>query len=238
MSRPTPVRRKTPRPYRIVHEDRHLLVIDKDPGVLSVPIPGKRSRNLQELLDRYLESQKRDALPVHRIDRYTSGLVVFAKHPKARENLVRQFRARTPERVYQALVRGTVAADSGTLRHSLELTTDGFRQQVAREGGTPAVTHYRVLERLPGATLLEVRLESGLKNQIRVQFRAAGHPLVGDRHYSHAEKSEEVLGRQALHAWQLAFLHPDSGHPVRFEAPLPEDFERALRRLRSRPKQA
>jgi 23S rRNA pseudouridine1911/1915/1917 synthase len=238
LSRPSTARRQGPRPYRIVHEDRHLLVADKDPGVLTVPIPGKHSRNLQELLDRYLVSQKREALPVHRIDRYTSGLVVFAKHPKARENLVRQFRARTPERVYQALVRGTVPADTGTLRHNLELTTDGFRQRVAREGGTPAVTHYRVLERLPDTTLLEVRLESGLKNQIRVQFRAAGHPLVGDRHYSQAEQATEVLTRQALHAWQLAFLHPDGGRPVRFEAPLATDFERALRRLRSGPKKA
>lgn len=238
MSRTRPAHRPPPRPYRIVYEDRHLLVADKDPGVLTVPIPGKRSRNLKELLDRYLESQKKEALPVHRIDRYTSGLVVFAKHAKAREKLVRQFRAHTPERVYQALVRGVVAADSGTLRHHLELISDGFRQQVAREGGTAAVTHYRVLERLRTATVLEVRLESGLKNQIRVQFRAAGHPLVGDRHYSQAEQATEVLTRQALHAWQLAFLHPDTDQLLRFTAPLPEDFLRAVRRLRAVPRKS
>jgi 23S rRNA pseudouridine1911/1915/1917 synthase len=220
------------RPYRIVFEDRHMLVADKDPGVLSVPIPNKRSPNLKDLLDRYLLSQKREALPVHRIDRYTSGLVVFAKHPKARENLVAQFRARTPERVYLALVRGDLANDSGTLRHHLELTTDGFRQRVAREGGTEAVTHYRVLERLRDATLLEVRLESGLKNQIRVQFRAAGHPLVGDRHYEHSEQAEKTLSRQALHAWKLVVVHPDNGKPLHLEAPPPRDFELTLERLR------
>ena len=109
--------RRTQRPYRIVHEDPHLLVADKDAGILTVPIPGKRSRNLKELLDHYLVSQRRDALPVHRIDRYTSGLVVFAKHRKSRENLVAQFRARTPERVYQALVRGKLTADSNGSEH-------------------------------------------------------------------------------------------------------------------------
>jgi 23S rRNA pseudouridine1911/1915/1917 synthase len=222
----------SPRPFRIVFEDVHLIVADKDAGILTVPIPGKRSRNLKELLDRYLRSQKRDALPVHRIDRYTSGLVVFAKNRRAWQRLVAQFRARSPERVYLALVRGEVAGDGGTLRHRLELTQDGFRQRIARQGGTEAVTHYRVLERLPGATLLEVRLESGLKNQIRVQFRAAGHALVGDRHYAREEAGEPFLKRQALHAHRLGFLHPATGKPVSFEAPLAGDMERLIARLR------
>ncbi|MHB8766622.1 MAG: RluA family pseudouridine synthase, partial [Deferrisomatales bacterium] len=188
-------RRDRQRPFRIVHEDSHLLVADKDPGILTVPLPGKQSRNLKALLDRYLVSQKREALPVHRIDRHTSGLVVFAKNRGAWQHLVAQFRARTPERVYLALVRGEVPAESGTLRHRLELTTDGFRQRVVTQGGTEAVTHYQVAERLGGATLLEVRLESGLKNQIRVQFRAAGHPLVGDQHYAADELRAATLGR-------------------------------------------
>ncbi len=220
--------------FRIVHEDPHLLVADKAPGVLTVPLPAKRSRNLEDLLNRYLVSQKRRARPVHRIDRYTSGLVVFAKSHRAWQDLVAQFRARTPERVYLALVRGRVAADHGTLRHRLERTRDGFRQRVVARGGTEAVTHYRVLERLPGATWLEVRLETGLKNQIRVQFRAAGHPLVGDRHYSHEERAETRLGRQALHAWRLGFRHPDTRRPVAFEAPVPPDLDRVLHRLRRR----
>lgn len=220
------------RPFRIVYEDVHLVVADKDAGILTVPIPGKQSRNLKQLLDRYLLSQKRSALPVHRIDRYTSGLVVFAKSRTAWQNLVYQFRGRSPERTYLALVRGAVAAESGTLRHRLELTADGFRQRVVPQGGTEAVTHYTVREHLRGATLLEVRLESGLKNQIRVQFRAAGHPLVGDRHYAAEEAREARLQRQALHAWKLAFLHPATGKPVAFEAPLAPDMERLIERLR------
>lgn len=225
-------RAKRSRRYRIMHEDPHLLVVDKEPGVLTVPIPGKQSLNLKDLLDRYLVSQKRQALPVHRIDRYTSGLVVFAKSRRAWERLVAQFRSRSPERIYLAVVRGDVSQDRGTLRHRLELTTDGFRQRLAREGGTEAVTHYRVLERLQGATLLEVRLESGLKNQIRIQFRAAGHPLVGDRHYAVEEASEKLLKRQALHAWKLTFEHPATGRPASFEAPLPSDMRRLVERLK------
>lgn len=227
-----PRRRSRQSPFRIVQEDVHLLVADKDPGVLTVPIPGKHSRNLKDLLDRYLVSQKREALPVHRIDRYTSGLVVFAKNRPAWQSLVQQFRSRTPERVYLALVRGEVAEEAGTLRHRLELTTDGFRQRVVAQGGTEAVTHYRVRERLRGVTLLEVRLESGLKNQIRVQFRAAGHSLVGDRHYAAEEAREMRLQRQALHAWRLAFVHPGTDRPVSYEAPLAPDMERLIERLR------
>ncbi len=231
-SRDSRPRRPRRGPFRIVFEDTHLLVVDKPAGLLTVPIPGKRSRNLKELLDRYLTSQKRRARAVHRIDRYTSGLVVFAKGYRAWEGLVEQFRAHTPERVYLAVVRGTVEPPEGTLRHRLELTRDGFRQRVVERGGTPAVTHYRVLERFRGATLLELRLETGLKNQIRVQLRAAGHPLVGDRHYSVEEAAETRLGRQALHAWRLGFVHPVTGRPVRFEAPVPSDLERLLGRLR------
>ncbi len=220
--------------FRIVFEDPHLIVVDKPAGLLTVPVPGTRARNLQDLLDRYLISQKRTARAVHRIDRYTSGLVVFAKGRKAWEGLVAQFRARTPERVYLAVVRGRLEGDEGTLRHRLELTRDGFRQRVVERGGTPAVTHYRVLERFADATLVEVRLETGLKNQIRVQFRAAGHPLVGDQHYAWEEKGRTRLNRQALHAWKLAFQHPVIGAPLSLEAPLPPDLDRLLAGLRRR----
>ncbi|MFH1568403.1 MAG: pseudouridine synthase, partial [Gemmatimonadota bacterium] len=232
---PRPPQRRRPRrgePYRIVGEDAHILVADKDAGILTVPIPSSKARNLKGLLDRYLAAHKRRAFVVHRIDRYTSGLVVFAKETRARQHLVAQFRARTPDRVYLALVRGEVAGEAGALRHRVELTTHGFRQRVVSQGGTEAVSHYRVLERLRGVTLLEVRLETGLKNQIRVQFMAAGHPLVGDRHYETAEAAETALDRQALHAWRLSFTHPATGRRVSFEAPLAADMARLVESLR------
>jgi 23S rRNA pseudouridine1911/1915/1917 synthase len=225
--------KKHSRMFHIVFEDAHILVVDKPPGILTVPLPGKSSRNLKDLLNDYLTKKKRTAHPVHRIDRYTSGLVVFAKTQKARDALVEQFKNRTPERVYLALVRGT-PPEAGTLRHRLELTTDGFRQHVVRVGGTEAVTHFKVLEQFDNLALLEVRLETGLKNQIRVQFSQAGHPLVGDRHYNPSESEEKFLTRQALHAWKLGFAHPETRRMVSFEAQIAPDMGRLLTMLRKR----
>lgn len=226
-------RRRHTGPFRIIHEDGDVVVVDKDAGLLTVPIPKSKARNLKELLDSYLVNRDRGrALQVHRIDRYTSGLVVFAKNRDAREKLVAQFRERTPERLYLALVRGSVEADSGTLRHQLRLTREGFRQKVVPQGGTEAITHYKVQERLDGVTLVQVRLETGLKNQIRVQFQAAGHPLMGDRHYEKAEADERLLSRQALHAWRLSFIHPRRKRTVGFEAPLAADLAVLVDRLR------
>ena len=219
-------------PFRIVHEDQDLVVVDKDSGLLTVPIPKSKARNLKELLDRYLMKRKGRALQVHRIDRFTSGRVVFARHREAREMLIEQFRARTPDRLYLAIVRGVVEADKGTLKHQLKLTQDGFRQKVVDSGGTPAITHFHVRERLPGITLVEVRLETGLKNQIRVQFQAAGHPLMGDRHYEESEAQERLLHRQALHSWRLSFLHPRTERTVGFESPLPPDLSVLIDRFR------
>lgn len=228
-------RRRHTGPFRIVHEDQDIVVVHKDAGLLTVPIPKSRARNLKELLDRYLSKRRGRALQVHRIDRFTSGLVVFACNPDARERLVAQFREHTPERLYLALVRGIVEADKGTLRHNLELTRDGFRQKVVPRGGTEAVTHFHVRERLDGVTLVEARLETGLKNQIRVQFQAAGHPLMGDRHYAPAEKDERFLNRQALHAWRLSFLHPRTGRMVGYESPLTAELQLLVERLRLTP---
>ena len=228
-------RRRHTGPFRVIHEYEDIVVVDKDAGLLTVPIPKSNARNLKELLDRYLEKRRGRALQVHRIDRYTSGLVVFARNPDARERLVTQFRARTPERLYLAIVRGVVEADKGTLRHQLDLTRDGFRQKVVPRGGTEAITHFHVRERLENLTLVEVRLETGLKNQIRVQFQAAGHPLMGDRHYEGAEAGERLLSRQALHAWRLSFLHPRTGRSVGFESPLAADLAYLWNRMREPP---
>jgi 23S rRNA pseudouridine1911/1915/1917 synthase len=216
----------------ILFEDRDLVVLDKPAGLLAVPIPGSRARNLKELVDEYLAPSKQKAFVVHRIDRYTSGVIVFAKNREARSVLIRQFRSLTPQRIYWALVRGIVSPAEGELRHVLKLTARGFRQEVVSgrdRGGTPAVSRYRVLEYLAGVTLLEVQLLTGLKNQIRVQLCASGHPVVGDRHYAASEKEEKGIGRQALHARSLGFRHPRTQRFVNFEAPPAPDFERLLR---------
>jgi 23S rRNA pseudouridine1911/1915/1917 synthase len=219
----------------ILHEDRDLLAIDKPAGLLSVPIPGSRVPNALDLLNAYLRPGRGEARIVNRIDRYTSGVLVFAKNPGSQARLIRQFRAHTPSRVYWALVRGHMDLPEGELQHDLRLVLRGFRQVVAGKGtekATRAVARYRVLERLPETSLVEVRLVTGLKNQIRVQLCACGHPVVGDRHYAPAEEGETLIDRQALHSRSLGLLHPGTGRPVEFTAPPPADFARLLERLR------
>ena len=218
----------------IVFEDKDLLIVNKPAGLLAVPIPGSRVKNLRDLLNDFLRSRKQKAIIVHRIDRYTSGLMVFAKNQPAHAHLVKQFLAHTPTRIYLALVRGRMESPEGELRHYLKLTTHGFRQVVVaseKQGGTLAITRYRVLKELHEASLLEVQLITGLKNQIRVQLTAAGHPIIGDRHYAPEEKKEKAIDHQALHAYRLGFVHPRTGEYVEFTAEPPADFLRVQQEL-------
>lgn len=220
------------RAFYIVHEDKDILVADKPAGLLSVPIPKGRVKNLYELVADYLASTKRSpAFTVHRIDRYTSGLMVFAKNKQAERKLTQQFRDQQAERVYLALVRGVVKQDEGELVHHLRLIKKGFRNIVVdpeEPGATYARLTYRVKKRFLDSTLVEVHLDTGLKNQIRVQFEAAGHQLVGDQHYAPEEKKEPLINRQALHAWRLTFVHPRTGKPFSCEAKIPADMMKLI----------
>lgn len=220
---------------RVVFQDRDILVIDKPSGLLSVPIAGSFTPNAQKMLAEEMGKEGGSVLPVHRIDRYTSGLMVFALSRAARRELVRQFLSHTPLRLYLAVVRGAPQAEEGELRHFLKKVSWGFRQVVVRnekQGGTLAITRFRVLEFLEGAALVEAQLVTGLKNQIRVQFAHAGMPIWGDRHYVLEEKGAAIMDRQALHAFRLGFQHPRTGSYVEFQADPPEDFQRLLRFLR------
>ncbi len=213
----------------ILYEDQDLIVVNKPAGLLAVPIPRSRVQNMRDMLNDYLLRRKQKAIIVHRIDRYTSGLMVFAKNQRVHAHLVKQFLAHTPHRIYLTLVRGIPETEEGEFRHYLRLTKHGFRQVVVRgeeQGGTLAVTRYRILAHLEEISLLEVQLVTGLKNQIRVQFWAAGYPILGDRHYDPAELQEKAIDRQALHAFRLGFVHPGSGKYVEFQAPIPQDFRR------------
>jgi 23S rRNA pseudouridine1911/1915/1917 synthase len=223
-------------PFPIIYEDEDIIIIDKPVGLLAVPIPRSGAKNARDLLNQYLLPRKQKAIIVHRIDRYTSGLMVFAKNKTAHGNLVKQFLAHTPKRVYLALVRGVPESRTGELRHYLKLTNTGFRQLIVRgenQGGTLAVTRYKVVEDFHDAALLEVELDTGLKNQIRVQLNAAGHPIIGDRHYVRSETREKLINHQALHAYRLGFVHPRRGEFVVFKADLPPDFIKVLQQFRS-----
>ncbi len=215
----------------ILYEDNHLIAVNKPAGILTVPIAGMKSANLQDAMDIYLQPQKRKAQTVHRIDRYTSGVVLFAKSSRARSRLIEQFRNHEPARIYLALVRGVPNPPEAELVHYMKRIKDGFRNVIVTEddpSGTRARLHYRVIEKFKDTSLVEVALDTGLKNQIRVQLTEIGHPTVGDRHYASDEEEEKLINRQALHASRLEFIHPTSREIVGLEAEIPKDFKRLI----------
>ncbi len=218
-------------PYKIIYEDQDLVAVSKPPGLLTVPIPKSSAPNLLDMLRRDLASRSAAILVVHRIDRYTSGIVVFAKNKTARHELVRQFRAHEPFREYLALVRGTVEKKEGILVHHMKLVKKGFRNVVTAPedpDSAQAKLRYTVHEQYPKAALVGVQLITGLKNQIRVQFAEIGNPIIGDRHYKEKEIREPLINRQALHAWRLSVVHPTQKEQVTFEAPLPSDMMKLI----------
>lgn len=215
----------------VLYEDRQLIAVNKPAGILTVPISGMRSANLQDALELYLEPQNKRALTVHRIDRYTSGVVLFAKSNRARSDLVKQFRGHEPARIYLAMVRGIPDPPEAELVHYMKRVKDGFRNVIVPESdpdGSRARLFFRVLERYAETCLIEVALDTGLKNQIRVQLAEIGHPTVGDRHYVSDEQEEKLINRQALHASRLEFYHPATGDIIGIEAPVPKDFKRLM----------
>ena len=227
----------------ILHEDDALIVVIKPAGLLAVPLERKGdAASAYEQIETHLRPHgKRRPLVVHRIDRDTSGLVVFAKTLRAQEHLKGQFRRREPDRVYWAVVYGHPHPAEGTWRDHLVWDSKTLIQKRTLEGdphGKEAISHYRVLEALPGASLVEVRLATGKRNQIRLQARLRGHTLVGERRYVYGPESLRPItfSRQALHAHRLSIRHPADGRLLRFEAPLPSDLAGLLARLRrSRP---
>jgi len=221
--------------FRILHEDRDLVVVDKEAGLLVVRAPSSAAVSLQELLEEHDRGRgvKHPRLyPVHRIDRFTSGLVVLARNRKAALALRRQFERRTPERVYLALAEGRVEPDEGRLVDRLLEDPRSLKVRPTRRAGAgkEAISHYRVLERFSNATLLEIRLESGRRNQIRVQLASRGHPLVGDVAYGNRSP---WIGRTALHAHRIRLEHPTRATALSFVSDPPRDFLALLERLRN-----
>ncbi|MGH9310047.1 MAG: RluA family pseudouridine synthase [Vicinamibacterales bacterium] len=224
----------------ILYEDDALLVVNKPPGLLSVPLernPGVPSvYGLVE--DRFRSHGKRRPLVVHRIDQDTSGLVLFAKDAPAQAHLKAQFRRREPERVYWAVVYGHPEPSSGTWRDRLVWDEKALIQKETHPRdprGTEAISTYEVIERFRDTSLLEVRLSTGRRNQIRIQARLRGHTLVGETRYVYGP---EVLrpvsfSRHALHAHLLSFRHPADERKVEVVAPPPADFNDLLARLRA-----
>jgi 23S rRNA pseudouridine1911/1915/1917 synthase len=221
-----------PRELRILYEDDAVVALDKPPGLLAVPIKGSSAPCALSLLSAELKTQRQRAFVVHRIDRFTSGIILFAKTREDREALVQQFRDHQPLREYLAVVRGHLRAPEGKLVHFLRKR--GAAQQLTGERdpeGARAELDYRVERSFRGASLVRIRLTTGLQNQIRVQFLAIGHPVVGDRKYNSDEAAERRISRVALHATRLDFVHPRSGEIVALECGPPADFRSLLSAL-------
>ena len=227
-------------PLAIVYEDSQLVVIDKAAGMVVHPAAGHRQGTLVNALLHHCRELTgiggvlRPGI-VHRLDKGTSGLLVVAKTELAHRDLSRQFKARSVERSYRALVRARPRADQGSIdapigRHPGDRKRFSTHARVARR----AVTHWSVEERLGEITLLRVRLETGRTHQIRVHLASVGLPIVGDPVYGGGRRAgaELGLGRQALHAATLGFDHPETGERLRFDSELPADLAAAVVKLR------
>lgn len=217
----------------ILHEDEDVIVIQKDAGLLSI------ATNTQEneiTAYRQLTAHVRNHDPkarifvVHRLDRDTSGVMMFAKNEKAQQHLQNTWQESVKERTYVALVEGMVRKPEGTISSWLKEHTKSLKMFSTPypTDGQHAVTHYKTLQSNKSFSLLEVNLETGRKNQIRVHMQDIGHPVVGDKKYG--SKTKEI-GRLGLHARVLAFLHPSSGQLLRFETNIPKLFLNPFREI-------
>ncbi len=238
-------------PEAIVHVDAHVVVVDKPAGISTVPYEGEDEEGtLDARVRRFLAKKEKRGGPrpalgvVHRIDKETSGLVVFTRTWLAKQSLASQFRKHTVHRRYLAIAHGAVRArtieshlieDRGDrLRGSIEAMGERGRR-IPFDRAQRAVTHVEVVEVLRGATLVACRLETGRTHQIRIHLSEAGHPVVGDRVYVRGFAGPAIAApRLMLHAAELGFVHPATNLEVRFERPPPRDFEEVLARLRAR----
>jgi len=233
-----PARRSVRTRLTVLYEDLDIMVVDKPAGLLTVPTEAREKDTLWTRAIHYLQHRyggRPYAGIVHRLDKDTSGALVFARNRPALHALQERFRRHAIDREYVALVEGTLP-DRGTFDADL-VRRPGLRRSVAKPGqeGKRAVTRFQTIERLAGATLVSIRPETGRTHQIRVHFAAAGHPILGDRVYgSETVKPARSLERQLLHARRLGFSHPRTEEPLRVESALPADFTAALSSLRGR----
>ncbi|HWC65095.1 MAG TPA: RluA family pseudouridine synthase [Thermoanaerobaculia bacterium] len=226
----------------VLHEDAHLIVVDKPAGLLTLPTEAHEKDTLLSRVNAYLQHRYRKRPyvgVVHRLDKETSGAVVFARSRETLHGLQELFRRHDVEREYVALVEGRVAKASGTIGLDLVRDAGDRRRGTARRGetGVRAVTHYRVLRPMAAATLVALRLETGRTHQIRVHLAAIGHPVVGDAVYRPKRFSGPPLEarRQMLHARTLGFRHPETGERIHVESEPPADFRERLDALSRAP---
>lgn len=208
---------------KIVYEDRYLVVIEKQAGILSMAA-GHASLNVKKVLDSYFKQskQKCTAHVVHRLDRDTSGLMIYAKDIQTAQLLEHDWHHNVYDRRYVAVVSGEMEQDEGTIANWLKDNRAYITYSSPEDnGGKFAVTHFHTLNRTTEHSLVEYRLETGRKNQIRVHSADMGHPVCGDHKYGNGDNP---IGRLCLHAYMLCFYHPVTHRPMEFETPIPPAF--------------
>ena len=213
---------------KIVYEDRYLIIVDKSAGVLSMAA-GQSSVNVKSILDSYLENsgQKCRAHVVHRLDRETSGLLVYAKDMETEQILEHNWHDMVYDRRYVAVVSGEIVDEGGTISSWLKDNSSYVTySSPVDNGGKYAVTHFHVLNRTTTHSLVEYKLETGRKNQIRVHSADIGHPVCGDLKYGNGDNP---IGRLCLHAYMLCFYHPVTRERMEFNTPIPQTFKQLFK---------
>ncbi|MCR5043328.1 MAG: RluA family pseudouridine synthase [Bacteroidaceae bacterium] len=221
---------------RIVYEDAFLLVVDKKEGILTNAMSGDRHENVKAILDEYVKRTNRtfSVHTVHRLDKGTSGLLVFAKRRDIQRIFTDNWQDIVTDRRYVAVVQGEMEKDQGVVTSWISDNRMFISYSTPYDnGGKQAVTHYRTMQRKNGYSLVEFKLETGRKNQIRVHMHDLNHPIVGDHKYgstveAYGERSNPA-GRFCLHAYRLAFRHPVTGEELKFETPFPTEFTRLMK---------
>jgi 23S rRNA pseudouridine1911/1915/1917 synthase len=228
---------------QVLYEDDYLIVVNKPPGMVVYPSAGHDRGTLMNAVAFHTPKLASIGGPlrpgvVHRLDKDTSGIMVIALDDRAYYDLVEQFRQRTMDRRYRAVVFGNLRENSGTISLRIGRSeSDRKKMSTRARRGKDAVTAWKVIERFRTATLIEAKLGTGRTHQIRVHFASIGHPVLGDRTYG-SKTSVEIgkrrvtFPRQMLHAELLGFAHPVTGERLAFSSPLPEDMEEKIRELR------
>ena len=222
-------------PLEILYQDDEVIAVNKPAGMVVHAGAGRHSGTLVNALLHHFGAlskgggEERPGI-VHRIDRFTSGVLLVARTDAAHRGLAAQFAARTVEKVYLAMVHGIVKADQGRIEKPISRDpARRLRMTARRAEGRPAITEYKVLERFAGFTYLEVRIRTGRTHQIRAHFASLGHPVAGDRLYG--APAQPALDRTFLHAHRVRFAHPTTGERITVEAPLPPDLTAWMRNL-------
>lgn len=219
-----------PQGLTIVYEDDWLIVVNKEAGLLTIATDNEKDHTAFAYLSAYVKFYDRNAkiFIVHRIDRWTSGLLIFAKDETVQSILRANWDQMVLSRRYIAVVEGRMEMTEGTVTTWIAENPKTTKMFVSRPGtGKRAVTHYRLVDEVPGMSLIELELETGRKNQIRVHMRHIGHTVVGDQKYG---SRLDPIGRLCLHARQIEFEHPTTGQIMYFETPVPPDFAKLFRR--------